>query len=270
MAKITVDLDPNTHEKLKKYAKEDYRSLTNYITLGLKYLADHPYHRPGMSSTPASAPYTLPNDTGAGIPAPPYKITCEQSIPTEIDGRPIKKIEFAKPQQEKEISPLEEQIKLNKLKEQRYKWIEKTIDRLYPEYRDFPNYNTFLSANQKMYWDKPDEEFIKHIEEVKAEDEYFEAHPELLEDRDDDEDLLKATPHSPEYIKIKNYFTNHCAPYEFEDVTNHARLAKEGNENSIEYIKDYYDINLHDALGSPHSYDFSDDQWIELFKILSE
>lgn len=266
MPEIKIKLDPDTHQKLKEYAKEDYRSLTNYITLGLKYLADHPYHRPGIQS----APYTLPNDTAPGIPAPPYKITSEQSIPTEIDGRPIKKIEFAKPQQEKEISPLEEQIKLNKLKDQRYKWIEKTIDRLYPEYRDFPNYNTFLSANQKMYWDKPDEEFIKHIEEVKAEDEYFEAHPELLEDHDDDEDLLKATPHSPEYIKIKNYFTNHCAPYDFEDVTNHARLAKEGNENSIEYIKDYYDINLHDALGSPHSYDFSDDQWTELFKILSE
>lgn len=260
MPKITIDLPADANEKLKKKAKEDYRSLTNYITVALINLANDTL--PGISSTPAPAPYTLPNDNIPGIPAPPYKITSEQSIPTEIDGRPIKKIEFAKPQQEKEISPLEEQIKLNKLKEQRYKWIEKTIDRLYPDYRDFSNYDTFLSANQKMYWDKPDEEFIKHIEEVKAEDEEYE--------NPSDEDLLKATPHSPEYIKIKNYFTNHCAPYDFEDVTNHARLAKEGNENSIEYIKDYYDITLHDALGSPHSYDFSDDQWTELFKILSE
>ena len=265
MAKITVDLDPDTHEKLKKYAKEDYRSLTNYITLGLKYLADHPYHRPGMSSTPVFVPYTLPNDTAPGIPATPYKITCEQSTPSltldQLQQQGITQVKFNKPQQE--VSPIEQQIQQNKLKDQRYKWIEKTIDRLYPEYRGFSNYNEFLSANQKMYWDKPDEEFIKHIEEVKRADEEDEESPS-------DEDLLKATPHSLEYIKIKNYFSEHCAPYEFEDVTNHARLAKEGNENSIEYIKDYYDINLHDALGSPHSYDFSDDQWIELFKILSE
>lgn len=262
MPVINIKLDEYVHKKLKEYAKEDDRSLTKYIERGLKYLADHPYHRPGVQLTP----FIYPNDNTPGIPAAPYKITSEQQSSTltldQLQQQGIAQVKFNKPQQEKEISPLEEQIKLNKLKEQRYKWIEKTIDRLYPDYRDFPNYNTFLSANQKMYWDKPDEEFIKHIEEVKAEDEEYE--------NPSDEDLLKATPHSPEYIKIKNYFSEHCAPYEFEDVTNHARLAKEGNENSIEYIKDYYDITLHDALGSPHSYDFSDDQWTELFKILSE
>ncbi len=266
MPKITIDLPADANEKLKKKAKEDYRSLTNYITVALINLANDAL--PGVQSTPAPTPYVLPNNPG--IPATPYKITSEQSTPSltldQLQQQGITQVKFNKPQQE--VSPIEEQIQLNKLKDQRYKWIEKTIDRLYPDYRDFPNYNTFLSANQKMYWDKPDEEFIKHIEEVKAEDEYYTTHPELLEDND--EDLLKATPHSPEYIKIKNYFANHGEPYEFEDVTNHARLAKEGNENSIEYIKDYYDINLHDALGSPHSYDFSDDQWTELFKILSE
>ena len=257
MAKITVDLDPNTHEKLKKYAKEDYRSLTNYITLGLKYLADHPYHKPGMSSTPASVPYTLPNDTAPGIPAAPYKITSEQSTPLltldQLQQQGITQVKFNKPQQEKELSPIEEQIKLNKLKDQRYKWIEKTIDRLYPEYRDFSNYNEFLSANQKMYWDKPDEEFIKHIEEVKKEEESV-----------FDEDLLTAKTHSPEYLKIKNYFSEHCAPYSFEDVVAHI------DNGDTKYIKEYYDIDLHDALGSPHTYDFSDDQWEEIFKILSE
>ena len=249
MPKITIDLPADANEKLKKKAKEDYRSLTNYITVALINLANDTL--PDMSSTP----YTLPNDNTPGVPATPYKITSEQSIPTEIDGRPIKKIEFAKPQQEKELSPIEQQIKENKLKEQRYKWIEKTIDRIYPEYRDFPNYDEFLSANQKMYWDKPDEEFIKHIEEVKKEYE---------EESVFDEDLLTAKAHSPEYLKIKNYFSEHCAPYSFEDVVAHV------NNGDTKYIKDYYDIDLHDALGSPHTYDFSDDQWEEIFKILSE
>lgn len=260
MPKITIDLPADANEKLKKKAKEDYRSLTNYITVALINLANDTL--PGMSSTPASAPYTLPNDTGAGIPAPPYKITCEQQSPAQsltldqLQQQGITQVKFNKPQQEKEVSPIEEQIKLNKLKEQRYKWIEKTIDRLYPEYRDFPNYDEFLSANQKMYWDKPDEEFIKHIEEVKKEDEECES--------PFDEDLLTAKAHSPEYLKIKNYFSEHYAPYSFEDVVAHV------NSGDTKYIKNYYDIDLHDALGSPHTYDFSDEQWEEIFKILSE
>lgn len=261
MPKITIDLPADANEKLKKKAKEDYRSLTNYITVALINLANDTL--PGVQSTPT--PYVLPDNPG--IPATPYKITSEQlqdlsSAPAQsltldqLQQQGITQVKFNKPQQEKELSPIEEQIKLNKLKDQRYKWIEKTIDRLYPEYRDFPNYDEFLSANQKMYWDKPDEEFIKHIEEVKAEDEEYES--------PFDEDLLKATPHSPEYLKIKNYFSEHYAPYSFEDVVAHV------NSGDTKYVKDYYDINLHDALGSPHSYDFSDEQWEEIFKILSE
>ena len=262
MAKITVDLDPDTHQKLKEYAKEDDRSLTKYIERGLKYLADHPYHRPGVQPTP----FIYPDDTSTPIPPYPYKITSEQlqdlsSAPAQsltldqLQQQGITQVKFNKPQQEKELSPLEEQIKLNKLKDQRYKWIEKTIDRLYPEYRDFPNCDEFLSANQKIYWDKPDEEFIKHIEEVKKEYE---------EESSFDEDLLTAKAHSPEYLKIKNYFSEHYAPYSFEDVVAHV------NNGDTKYIKDYYDIALHDALGSPHTYDFSDEQWEEIFKILSE
>ena len=258
MPKITIDLPADANEKLKKKAKEDYRSLTNYITVALINLANDTL--PGMSSAPASVPYTLPNDTAPGIPAAPYKITSEQSTPLltldQLQQQGITQVKFNKPQQEKELSPIEEQIKLNKLKDQRYKWIEKTIDRLYPEYRDFPNYDEFLSANQKMYWDKPDEEFIKHIEEVKKEYEEDEKNSSF--------DFEDTTPHSPEYLKIKNYFSEHCAPYSFEDVVAHV------NNGDTKYIKNYYDIDLHDALGSPHTYDFSDEQWEEIFKILSE
>lgn len=253
MPKITIDLPADANEKLKKKAKEDYRSLTNYITVALINLANDTL--PGMSSTPS----TYPDNTNT------------MSIPTEINGVQVKGVQFATKKQEKELSPIEQQIQQNKLKEQRYKWIEKTIDRLHPGARKFygeQHFQELLAVNQEHYWNRPDEDFIKHIQDLRAEDEYFEAHPELLEDNDEDE--VDTTPHSPEYLKIKNYFANHGEPYEFEDVTNHARLAKEGNENSIEYIKDYYDINLHDALGSPHSYDFSDEQWTELFNILSE
>lgn len=261
MPKITIDLPADANEKLKKKAKEDYRSLTNYITVALINLANDTL--PDIQPTPYTLPYTLSNDTAPGIPATPYKITSEQQpiqpqllTLDQLQQQGIAQVKFNKPQQEKELSPIEQQIKENKLKEQRYKWIEKTIDRIYPEYRDFPNYDAFLSTNQEMYWDKPDEEFIKHIEEVKREDEEYE--------NPFDEDLLKAIPHSTEYLKIKNYFANHCAPYEFDDLVAHVK------NNDIEYIKEYYDINLHDALGSPHTYDFSDDQWEEIFKILSE
>ena len=243
MPKITMNISEDVHKILKQQAHIHGRSITKEIEFTFKKLYK-----------------LLPKEEYWDEVETKTVTDSTMSIPTEINGVQVKGVQFATKKQEKELSLIEQQIQQNKLKEQRYKWIEKTIDRLYPEYKGFSNYNEFLSANQKMYWDKPDEEFIKHIEEVKAEDEYYTAHPELLED----EDLLKATPHSSEYLKIKNYFANHCAPYEFDDLVAHVK------NNDIEYIKDYYDINLHDALGSPHSYDFSDEQWEEIFKILSE
>lgn len=241
MPKITMNIPEDVHKILKQQAHIHGRSITKEIEFTFKKLYKLLPKEDYWDEV--TTPSTYLSDTNT------------ISIPTEIDGVQVKGVQFATKKQEKEISPIEEQIKLNKLKDQRYKWIEKTIDRLYPEYRDFSNYDEFLSANQKMYWDKPDEEFIKHIEEVKKEYE---------EESVFDEDLLTATPHSPEYLKIKNYFSEHCAPYSFEDVVAHV------NNGDTKYIKDYYDIDLHDALGSPHTYDFSDDQWEEIFKILSE
>lgn len=40
MPKLTIDLPKDVNEKLKKKAKEDYRSLTNYITIQLIKLAN--------------------------------------------------------------------------------------------------------------------------------------------------------------------------------------------------------------------------------------
>ena len=40
MPKLTIDLPRDVNEKLKKKAKEDYRSLTNYITIQLIKLAN--------------------------------------------------------------------------------------------------------------------------------------------------------------------------------------------------------------------------------------
>lgn len=238
MPKITMNIPEDVHKILKQQAHIHGRSITKEIEFTFKKLYK-----------------LLPKEEYWDEFETKTVTDSTMSIPTEINGVQVKGVQFATKNQEKEVSPIEEQIKLNKLKDQRYKWIEKTIDRLYPEYRDFPNYDEFLSANQKMYWDKPDEEFIKHIEEVKKEYE---------EESIFDEDLLKATPHSPEYLKIKNYFSEHYAPYSFEDVVAHV------NSGDTKYVKDYYDIDLHDALGSPHTYNFSDDQWEEIFKILSE
>lgn len=41
MPKLTIDLPKDVNEKLKKKAKEDYRSLTNYITIQLIKLANN-------------------------------------------------------------------------------------------------------------------------------------------------------------------------------------------------------------------------------------
>lgn len=238
MPKITMNISEDVHKILKQQAHIHGRSITKEIEFTFKKLYK-----------------LLPKEEYWDEVETKTVTDSTMSIPTEINGVQVKGVQFATKKQEKELSLIEQQIQQNKLKEQRYKWIEKTIDRLYPEYRDFPNCDEFLSANQKIYWDKPDEEFIKHIEEVKKEYE---------EESSFDEDLLTAKAHSPEYLKIKNYFSEHYAPYSFEDVVAHV------NNGDTKYIKDYYDIALHDALGSPHTYDFSDEQWEEIFKILSE
>ena len=237
MPKITMNISEDVHKILKQQAHIHGRSITKEIEFTFKKLYKL---LPKEEYWDEFETKTIMTDS-------------TMSIPTEINGVQVKGVQFATKTQEKEVSPIEQQIQQNKLKDQRYKWIEKTIDRLYPEYRDFPNYDEFLSANQKMYWDKPDEEFIKHIEEVKKE---YEENSSF--------DFEDTTPHSPEYLKIKNYFSEHCAPYSFEDVVAHV------NNGDTKYIKNYYDIDLHDALGSPHTYDFSDEQWEEIFKILSE
>lgn len=261
MPQIKLTIPDDIYNIIKEKAKENFRPISHEINFRLKQSIKK--EGPGVQSTPTQPILYYPPGVRSPIPETPYKITSEQQpiqsqslTLDQLQQQGIAQVKFNKPQQEKELSPIEEQIKLNKLKDQRYKWIEKTIDRLYPEYRDFPNYDEFLSANQKMYWDKPDEEFIKHIEEVKKEYEEDEENSSF--------DFEDTTPHSPEYLKIKNYFSEHCAPYSFEDVVAHV------NNGDTKYIKNYYDIDLHDALGSPHTYDFSDEQWEEIFKILSE
>ena len=53
MPKITIDLPAEANEKLKEKAKEDYRSLTNYITVALINLAnDIPMTKPGIVYSP--------------------------------------------------------------------------------------------------------------------------------------------------------------------------------------------------------------------------
>lgn len=42
MPKLIIEIDPDTHEKLKSQAKEDDRSLNKYLIRGLKYLANMP------------------------------------------------------------------------------------------------------------------------------------------------------------------------------------------------------------------------------------
>lgn len=58
MPKLIIEIEPETHKKLKMLALDDDRSLNKYITRGLEYLANMPtpYHKiiggPGVTPTP--------------------------------------------------------------------------------------------------------------------------------------------------------------------------------------------------------------------------
>ena len=259
MPKITIDLPADVNEKLKTKAKDNYRSLTNYITVALINLAnDIPMTSPGISYAPVF--------TGAGIPEHSYTITSATAglVQTpalsieQLQEQGVSQIKFNKPKTTKELSPEEEQLKQQKILFQQDKMRQQRIKYLMNKSGEILGYIL-------PYLEQNDQKTIDYVLDKYPTNQDIDAY--LLSINQDDYDETETptiTTHSDEYIKIKNYFDTNFDAYDFEDMVNNAK------QGDLQYIKDYYDIKLHDALGSPHSYHFSNEQWSELLKIITE
>ena len=141
MPKLIIELEPDTHKKLKMLALDDDRSLIKYITRGLEYLANMPtpYHRiiggQGVMPTPAEQitqqpfVYTPTTTTTTSIPDTSQMTGLEQQeYARKLSAEAKTKIALERQEartQPKALTPEEEQINQQKLELQKQKIQEK-------------------------------------------------------------------------------------------------------------------------------------------------
>ena len=141
MPKLIIEIEPETHKKLKMLALDDDRSLNKYITRGLEYLANMPipYHKlaPGVTPTPAPTQQlfvytpttTTTTATATPIPDTSQMTGLEQQEYARKQAAEAKtKIALEKQEartQARTLTPEEEQINQQKLELQKQKIQEK-------------------------------------------------------------------------------------------------------------------------------------------------
>ena len=150
MPKLIIEIEPETHKKLKMLALDDDRSLNKYITRGLEYLANMPvpYHKltPGVTPTPVEQIMQQPliyiptpeNPTSA--PVFTNSITTPAPAPDTSQMTGLEQQEYARKQaaeaktkialekqaqKPRALSPEEEQLNQQKLELQKQKMQEK-------------------------------------------------------------------------------------------------------------------------------------------------
>lgn len=236
MPKITIDLPADTNEKLKAKAKEDYRSLTNYITVALINLAN------GTLLT--------------SIQSQSQSLNLEQ-----LQEQGISQIKFTS--SARTLSPEEEQLhqaklqqQLSHLKQQKIKFLKQKSEEILGHILPYLENNDQKTIDWVLNQYPTDEDIVKYLQNVKIEDEMY-ANNEYEEEPEPE-------PQNETYQKIKKYFKKHLEPYELDDLLEHARI------NDIEYVKEYYVLSIYDALDIPHSYEWSHNQWLELFQDLTD
>ena len=138
MPKLIIELEPDTHKKLKMLALDDDRSLIKYITRGLEYLANMPtpYHRiiggAGIIPTPVEQQpfvYTPTTTTTTPIPDTSQMTGLEQQEYARKQAAEAKtKLALERQDartQPKALTPEEEQLNQQKLELQKQKMQEK-------------------------------------------------------------------------------------------------------------------------------------------------
>lgn len=139
MPKLIIELEPDTHKKLKMLALDDDRSLNKYITRGLEYLANMPtpYHRiigePGVTPTlaPTQQPfiYTPTTTTTTSIPDTSQMTGLQQQEYARKQAAEAKtKIALERQEartQPKVLTPEEQELQAQKLELQKQKMQEK-------------------------------------------------------------------------------------------------------------------------------------------------
>ena len=203
MPKLIIELEPDTHKKLKMLALDDDRSLIKYITRGLEYLANMPvpYHRiiggAGIIPTPVEQqPFIYTPTTTTSIPDTSQMTGLEQQEYARKQAAEAKtKLALEKQVQQGQgriLSPEEEELQKQKLELQKQKIQEKRDSLIRDkaielELNDAEDYNEdwlldeyfgvgeMVNANYdekergipNPYKNKPIDELYKYMNEIK-------------------------------------------------------------------------------------------------------
>lgn len=274
MPKITIDLPADANEKLKKKAKEDYRSLTNYITVALINLAnDIPMVKPGIVYSPVfqapampeqSYPYTV---TAAQIQTPTLEQLQEQGV-TQIKFKNQANQKTLTPEQQ-ELQQLKMQHKFDTLKEQRTRFLKQKANEMLDFTLPYLENNDQKTINFILDKYPTNDDIIKYLQEVKLADESLENQDNLFsyeyeqDIKDREEKLLLPVETNETYRKIRAYAIKN----ELTDQLYHLLEYPHFNLDAI--TQEVEDELLRPALGSPLDYEFDQLELNELTKCLS-
>ena len=254
MPKIVIDIPDDINKKLKKYALDNGRSLSQFLP---RYI----------TACVENSVITL-NERGEFIvqqmqPQLQTQATSTTALDIEqLQEQGVSQIKFNKPQTQRQLSPEEEELHQVKLQRQLASIKQQRIKFLTNKSKEILGYSLpYLEENNQKTIDwvlnqyPTDEDIIMYLQNLKTEDENY------IEEDDNIDNTTE--PQSEYYQKIKRYYTQHLEPYEFEDLMSNVRAGH------IDYLKDYHQLNMFDALNIPHSHSWTDNEWNEMIKELS-
>ena len=257
MPKIVIDIPDDINKKLKKYALDNGRSLSQFL--------------PRYITACVENSIIILDERGEFIVQPQVQ---SQSSTTNFDieqlqEQGVSQIKFNKPQTVRQLTPEEEelhQVKLQRqlasIKQQRIKFLLNKSKEILGYTLPYLEQNNIKTIDWVLNKYPTDEDIITYLQEMKQEDEGVDTDMDTDMDTDIDTDDIRE-PQSEYYQKIKRYYTQHLEPYEFEDLMSNVRAGH------IDYLKDYHQLNMFDALNIPHSHSWTDKEWNEMIKELS-
>lgn len=271
MPKITIDLPAEANEKLKEKAKEDYRSLTNYITVALINLAnDIPMTKPGVIYSPVFPTSAMPEQSY------PYTVTATSATPTptleQLQEQGITQIKF-KSQNQKTFTPEEEKLQqlktqqqLDKIKEQRTRFLKQKADEILGFLPDYLVDNDQEAIDFVLNAHPTNDEILTYLNKVKN----GELPENLLRSGLYLGDIEKREAHlllpinkNETYQKIKTYALKNGLTEQLYRLLEYPHFDLDAITQEVE------DELLRPALGSPLDYKYDKLELNELTKCLS-
>lgn len=266
MPEIKVTLDPEVHQKLKEYAKEDDRSLKKYIERGLKYLADNPYHnKPGIVYSPVFHAPAMPEQPY------PYTVTATSATLEQLQEQGITQIKF-KSQNQKTLTPEEEKLQqlktqqqLDKIKEQRTRFLKQKADEILDFLPDYLVDNDQEAIDFVLNAYPTNDEILTYLNKVKngevsANPLQYVYEPEI---NSREQRLLLPADQNETYQKIKTYALKNELTDQLYRLLEYPHFDFDAISQEVE------NKLLRPALGSPLDYKYDKLDLDELTKCLS-